>query len=227
MIPILDTHLHLLYQKHFNYEWCADFPALQADFTIEDFEELTKDHGIAGSIFMEVDVPENQISQEAKFFSELAKNENNKLAGVIAACRPESKNFDELLETSLTDKVCGLRRVLHVVPDELSQSELFRTNIQSLSKHNLPFDLCINQSQHELAHDLIKACPDTQFVLDHCGGPTLDQENFTIWHNSLKSISKLPNVVCKISGIIASLPADADVNTLNPYAIFQKTYPHG
>ena len=217
MIPILDTHLHLLYPKNFTYEWCADFPPLQADFTIEGYEELTQDLGILGAIFMEVDVPESQISKEAKFFSELANDEQNKLAGVIAACRPESKNFYELLEASLSDKVCGLRRVLHVVPDELSQSDLFRKNIQSLSNRNLPFDLCINQSQHEITHDLIKSCPDTQFVLDHCGGPTLDQENFTIWHNSLKSISLLPNVVCKISGIIASLPTESDVTTLNPW----------
>ena len=217
MIPILDTHLHLLYQKYFNYEWCADFPSLQADFTMEDYEELTKDQSIAGAIFMEVDVQKNQISTEAKFFSELAKDKSNKLAGVIAACRPESENFNQLLEESLTDEICGLRRVLHTSPDELSKSHLFRKNIQSLTKHNLPFDLCVNQSQHEVIYDLIKSCSEIQFVLNHCGGPTLDQENFTIWYNSLKSISMLPNVVCKISGVIASLPKNTGVNRLNPW----------
>lgn len=217
MIPILDTHLHLLYPKHFNYEWCADFPTLQADFTIEDYQELTLDHGIAGAIFMEVDVPENQTSAEAKFFSELAKDPSNKLQGVIAACRPEANNFDALLDESLTEKVCGLRRILHVMPDELSQGSLFRKNIQSLAPRNLPFDLCINQSQHAITRELIQNCPETQFVLDHCGGPTLDQENFSLWSDSLQSIAELPNVVCKVSGIIASLPADADVDTLNPW----------
>ncbi len=217
MIPILDTHLHLLYPKHFNYQWCADFPALQADFTIEDYEELTQDHGIAGTIFMEVDVPENQISAEAKFFSELARADNNKILGVIAACRPEADNFEALLEESLTQKVCGLRRVLHVMPDELAQGSRFRKNIQSLAQRNLPFDLCINQSQHDVICKLIQSCPETQFVLDHCGGPTLDQENFALWKNSLQSIAQLPNVVCKISGIIASLSKEADVDTLNPW----------
>lgn len=217
MIPILDTHLHLLYQKNFNYEWCADFPPLQHDFTIEKYEELSKEFCITGSIFMEVDVAESEISKEAAFFTEIIKRNQHKLIGVIAACRPENKNFNELLEDTLTEAVCGFRRVLHVMPDELSQSQQFRDNIKTLSTHDLPFDICINQNQHEIAYQLIKACPDNQFVLDHCGGPSLTEEDYQLWAKSLKQIATLPNVVCKVSGIIAGLPASTSVNTLDPW----------
>ncbi|MGJ8655955.1 MAG: amidohydrolase family protein [Akkermansiaceae bacterium] len=217
MIPILDTHLHLLYQKKFSYAWCADFPALQNDFTIDDYEKISQNHGIAGSIFMEVDVDESEISQEAAFFTELAKSNKHTLLGVIAACRPEKENFNQLINSTLTDSVCGFRRVLHVMPDAMSQSTRFRENINSLSNHNLPFDLCINENQHEIGYDLIKSCPNTQFVLDHCGGPSLSEKNFSKWATSLKKIASLPNVVCKVSGIIAGLPADSAVSSLNPW----------
>jgi predicted TIM-barrel fold metal-dependent hydrolase len=217
MIPILDTHLHLLYQNHFNYQWCEDFPALQQDFTIEKYEALVEEFSIAGSIFMEVDVAEAQISKEAAFFTDIVKSNQHKLIGVIAACRPENENFKELAEASITDSVCGFRRVLHVMPDELSQTKLFRDNIKSLVNHNLPFDLCINQSQHDVAYQLIKACPENQFILDHCGGPSLTEEDFTIWAKSLKQLATLPNVVCKVSGIIAGLPASASTDTLDPW----------
>ena len=219
MIPILDTHLHLLYQQQFTYGWCEDFPVLQSDFKIEDYQNLidSKDLDIAGSIFMEVDVDENEISKEAAFFTDLVKKSDNSLVGVIAACRPENMNFHELLESTMTSAVCGLRRVLHVMPDEVSRSSLFRENIRSLVNHKLPFDICIGESQHETGYELIKSCPDNQFVLDHCGNPTISHENFHHWSQSLKKIASLPNVVCKISGIIASLPESSEVNDLNPW----------
>ena len=217
MIPILDTHLHLIYQNHFTYKWCKDVPALQSDFNIEEYEQITSKLGIAKSIFMEVDVIEAEISQEASFFAELAKRNDNNLSGIIASCRPENENFSSLLDQTLSELVCGFRRVLHVMPDALSQSKRFRDNIKVIASHQLPFELCINQSQHQLIYDLIHSCPDNQFVLDHCGGPSLILEDYKPWAASLKKIASLPNVVCKISGIIAGLPQSSDTDTLNPW----------
>ncbi len=219
MIPITDTHLHLIYQDEFAYDWCADVPALNKDFKLEDYTKLTEGHGIAGSIFMEVDVAESQIPDEAAFFSNLAAQSNNPLVGVIAACRPENVDFQHTLEATLTDSTVGLRRVLHVMPDETSQSSAFRENIRSLASYELPFDLCFNQSQHEIAYQLIKACPENQFVLDHCGGPDIDPARLNDWKLGLAKIASLPNVVCKVSGIIASCPTpeQATLKNLTPW----------
>ncbi len=219
MIPILDTHLHLLYQNEFHYDWCADLPALNQDFKIETYEELIKGHGVAKSIFIEVDARGEEIPAEAAFFSDLAQKDDNSIAGVIAACRPENENFKELLESTLTSSVCGLRRVLHTMPDELSQSDRFRKNIQSLAELNLPFDLCVHQGQLPLAYELAQACPETTFVLDHCGVPTINKENFPVWKTGIEKLATLPNVNCKMSGIIAYCPSpeEATLETLRPW----------
>jgi predicted TIM-barrel fold metal-dependent hydrolase len=219
MIPILDTHLHLLYQEKFAYDWCADLPALNQDFKIETYQDLIDGHGVSGSIFMEVDIAETQITDEAAFFSNLVTQSNNPLMGVIAACRPEQEDFQHQLESTLTDSVCGLRRVLHTMPDELSQAEIFRENIRSLVQYNLPFDLCFLERQLPLAYELAKACPEIQFVLDHCGIPTIAKENFGHWKSGLEKVARLPNVVCKVSGIIAysTSPEEATLETLRPW----------
>ena len=219
MIPILDTHLHLLYQNEFHYDWCADLPALNQDFKIETYQDLIKDHGIAGSLFMEVDVRENEIPAEAAFFSDFVRKSDNPLLGVIAACRPENENFEKQLESTLTPSVRSLRRVLHTMPDEMSQSSLFRKNIQSLAQHNLPFDMCFLERQLPLAYELAQACPENQFVLDHCGIPTIAKDNFPIWKSALEKLATLPNVTCKISGIIAYCPSpeEATLDTLRPW----------
>lgn len=219
MIPILDTHLHLLYTEKFHYDWCDDLPALAKDFKLGQFEDIVSEHGLAGSLFMEVDVRESEIAGEAHFFSELAADDSNSLLGVIAACRPESEKFESLLEETLTDKVCGLRRVLHTQPDEISQSSLFRRNLQSLAKRNLPFDLCFTQAQHPIAAELVEACPDTSFVLDHCGVPNIDPADFDAWKKSMQALAEMPNLNCKVSGIIAYCASAeaATLETLRPW----------
>jgi predicted TIM-barrel fold metal-dependent hydrolase len=219
MIPILDTHLHLLYQKHFSYLWCKDLPALNQDFHWEEYQELIQGHGVGGSLFMEVDVESHQISDEAKFFSNLVKQSGNPLLGVIASCRPENADFQQLLESTLTDSVCGLRRVLHVTPDEMSQSTQFRDNIRSLAEYDLSFDLCFQEQQLPLAYDLAKACPNVRFVLDHCGVPTIDPQHFESWKANLQKLATLPNVNCKVSGIIAycANEKEATLETLRPW----------
>lgn len=56
---------------------------------------------------------------------------------------------------------CG---ALHVVPDAVSQSGLFRENIARLGAAGLPFDIVVLARQLPLAQVLADACPDTIFV---------------------------------------------------------------
>ncbi|MCP5534854.1 MAG: amidohydrolase [Akkermansiaceae bacterium] len=219
MIPILDTHLHLIYQDDFSYDWCAGIPALNKNFHLHDYQKLVEGRGVAASIFMEVDVAEGEIAAEARFFTELAKADDNPLTAVIASCRPERDDFEQQLETTLTDSVCGLRRVLHTMPDELSQSSLFRDNIRTLAARGLPFDLCFLERQLALAYDLAAACPENRFVLNHCGVPTIAAENFDAWKQDLSRLATLPNVSCKVSGVIAYCPdpEQATLDTLRPW----------
>ncbi|MGB1261124.1 MAG: amidohydrolase, partial [Akkermansiaceae bacterium] len=89
MIPILDTHAHMLYLDKFSYPWCEQVSELNKEFVLDDYMKLTDSKGVGGSIFMEADVAEADMTGEAKFFSQLVKEKNNPLVGVVAACRPE------------------------------------------------------------------------------------------------------------------------------------------
>ena len=64
------------------------------------------------------------------------------IVGAIAACRPEEAGFAAYLERQRSNPlVKGFRRVLHVVPDELSEGALFRENMKRLAGTGLTFDL--------------------------------------------------------------------------------------
>lgn len=54
------------------------------------------------------------------------------------------------------------------------------------------------------AIQLVEACPDTRFILNHCGNPRVQDADHEPWRRELAEIAKRPNVFCKVSGIIAS-----------------------
>ena len=71
MVPLLDTHQHLVYPDRQRYGWMAGAPALDGRaFTLEDYQALTAGAGIAGTIFMEVDA--DDWRDEARMVAALA-----------------------------------------------------------------------------------------------------------------------------------------------------------
>ena len=115
-------------------------------------------------------------------------------------------------------KLKGIRRVLHTQPDELSQSATFMQNIRLLEQHGLSFDLCVLARQLPLARRIVDACPGVSFVLDHCGIPRVRERQLDPWRQQIQEISEFPNVVCKISGLVAYAdPERWTTEDLRPY----------
>ena len=95
------------------------------------------------TLHMEVDVADDDIEAEIDYVGKLSRQPGNLIVGAIAACRPEDKGFAAFLERQKSNPVVkGFRRVLHVMPDELSEGALFRENVKRLSGTGLTFDLC-------------------------------------------------------------------------------------
>lgn len=219
---MIDTHQHLLYPANFHYAWAADLPALQGDFRLEEYRLASESCGIEGTIFMEVDADES--AGEAAFFCRLAEDPTNKILGVIAAARPENPDFEKYLDEIAHPSLKGIRRVLHTQPDELSQSACFRRNLSLLGERELTFDLCFAQRQLGVALNLVRACPDTTFILDHCGVPDIAGndaprgEGFKTWAATIRDLASMPHLNAKISGLTAYAREDQrNVESLAPY----------
>jgi predicted TIM-barrel fold metal-dependent hydrolase len=219
---MIDTHQHLLYPARFRYAWTADLPALQGNFRLEEYCRASEGCGIEGTIFMEADADES--AGEAAFFCRLAQDPANKILGVIAAARPENTGFEDSLDSITHPALKGIRRVLHTQPDNLSQSAAFRANIARLGERGLTFDLCFAQRQLGLALDLVRACPGTTFILDHCAVPDIVGNDaphgggFKTWAAAIGDLARLPHVNVKISGLTTCAPGHRrNVESLAPY----------
>ena len=216
---LFDTHLHLIYPERLRYPWLDKIEFLNKPSKYDEYKIRADRLGIKGCLHMEVDVAENLICEETGLVSELMRNENGPLKGAISACRPESKKFPEFLEWAQENNVIkGFRRVLHVVPNETSKSEMFRSNVKRLSGTGLTFDVCVSAQQLTLAAELIDCCPDVTFILDHCGVPDIKGGDTSEWKKQITELSKRENLIGKISGIIAYGDADKwGLEDIRPY----------
>lgn len=213
----IDTHLHLVSREHVTYPWLTDVPALNRDWTYDEYESTAKRIGIAGVLHMEVDCAPEFIETENAFVADLMARPGSLMRGAISSARPEAEDFTSFLDRLDPKVVKGIRRVLHVVPDELSQDTGFRANVGLIGKKGLPFDICVSQRQLDLAIDLADACPNTVFVLDHCGVPDIAEDGYKDWEKSITRLAERPHVNAKISGISAYAAPDWTLETLRPY----------
>lgn len=216
---IVDTHLHLIDRSVLRYPWLAATPALNRDFSYEEYAVQARRAGIEAALHMEVDVHPADIDAETDRVKALAGRQGSLLAGAIASCRPEEKGFAAYLERQLADPfVKGFRRVLHVVPDDLSEGALFRENIRRMAGSRLTFDLVVQPHQIPKAIALADLAPDVGFLLDHCGVPDIRGGGEHPWREHVTEIARRPNVTAKISGVVAYAEPDTwSVETLRPY----------
>lgn len=213
MMRILDTHLHLIYPDRFDYPWLAGKPALNRPWSLEAYFAEAVPLGIDAALHMEVDVAEPDMMAESEYVITLPG-----IIGAIAACRPEQMNFvDQIERLSEHAHIKGVRRILHEVPDDLSQSDLFIENIRHLPDYDLSFDLCLRADQLHLGVDLVQRAPDVTFILDHCGNPDIAGLGLDPWRASLRDIARHPNVVGKVSGLVNHCAPGWTAATLKPY----------
>ena len=216
---IFDTHVHLIYRNELSYPWLDSVAVLNKDATYDSYALVAKRVGISSALHMEVDVTQEHIEAETDMIAQLMSDEGCLLRGAISSCRPESDKFPQFLERQLERaEVKGFRRVLHVVPDDVSTTAVFRDNIKRLSGTGLTFDLCVLPAQLPVAIELVDHCPDVTFVLDHCGVPDVKGQSLKPWTSHIKNLSQRENVVAKISGVIAyGNPDTWCLNDIRPF----------
>jgi predicted TIM-barrel fold metal-dependent hydrolase len=218
-MQIVDSHQHLWDLDLFCYSWLSSLPALNRSFRMTDYVGASEGLKVVKSVHLEADVDELYMLDETRHLLALADQEDNPLEGVVACGRPESKGFKAYLDKMVGHpKLKGIRRVLHTQPDELGREKTFIENISTLSSYELSFDICVLAKQLPIAINLVSRCPAVSFILDHCGVPQVKEKILDPWRAHIEEIAKFPNVVCKVSGLVAYAdPQKWALEDLRPY----------
>lgn len=203
-MQIIDTHQHLWDVDLFRYSWLDSVPKLNRSFQMPDYLAATAGLEIVKSVHIEADVDESCMLDETRQLLALADRPDNPMEGVVACGRPEKEDFSKYLDKIAGhSKLKGIRRVLHTQPDDVGKGSNFIKNVAALHEYDLSFDICVLARQLPIAIEIVSKCPNTAFILDHCGVPRVKERDLDPWRADISEIAKASNVVCKISGVVA------------------------
>jgi L-fuconolactonase len=213
--PVVDSHVHLYDVKKLSYGWLANVPKINRTNLLEDFDKARDKVAVDKIVFAEVAVDPGLHIEEASFIQNMA-DKDQRLSGIIAHL-PLEKGPDAVAPdiTALKglSKLRGIRRLIETERNPAFCLEpQFLAALRLLPKHELTFDICVKHWAMTYAVELVKRCPEVSFVLDHIGKPDIRNGLRDPWWGQIRELAALPNVVCKVSGVIT----EADHATWKP-----------
>lgn len=202
--PLVDTHLHLWDPATLHYPWLEQVPPLNRRFGVDDFRAACGDVAVAQMVFVQCDCRPEQALAEADWVAAAAARDP-RLRGLVAFAPLEHGDAvaAHLAQLAARPLVKGVRRLLQSEPDpEFCLRPDFVRGVRALARHGFTFDLCLKHPQLSGAIRLVRHCPEVRFVLDHLGKPDAKAGLLDPWRAELRELAALPNVSCKISGLV-------------------------
>ena len=201
-LPILDTHQHLWDLDRLRLPWIEKGSVLDRSFLMEEYLREAEGLNIVKTIYMEVAVNRAQRGEEAEYVLELCARSDNPMVGAVMGGDPGAPEFGEFVRRYRDNPhFKGVRGGFQRAGDGPSPDAI--RDVRLLGELGMRFDLGAGPP-FAAAIRLVEACPETCFILNHCGNPRVQDEDHEPWRRELAEIAKRPNVVCKVSGIIAS-----------------------
>ncbi len=230
---IIDTHQHLWDLKKLELPWLNNAgPPLAGQHWIEQYQAATEGLNIQTAMYMEVDAATDQKQREAENILELIASGTSCTRCAILSADPGKDEFRKFVDQFRDNAaVKGFRRVLHggSTPAGYCLTPKFIENCRYLGELGKTFDLCLRPQELKDAARLAEACPQTRFVLDHCGNadpkaffPSTDSRRGTPdhdadqWRQDMATLAEQENLYCKISGIVARVPDQWSPEDLRP-----------
>ena len=214
--PVIDTHQHLWDLQKFRLPWLAGAGELNRTFLTADYLKAAEGLNIRKAVYMEVAVTPEQREAEAHYVIDLCEQRNTPTVAAVIGGSPGSDGFrDYIVGFKGSPYVKGVRESLRA---GAAKDEAFLKGLRLLGELDMTFDFQLGPDLLPEAAAVAAACPDTRFVLDHCGGadprdfrrsaPQGRQDRRARWMASIELLAKRPNVICKISGLLESAAPD-------------------
>lgn len=211
-IPLVDTHQHLADMVRFGKGWTS--PPVPGNYDMKAYMDATRNVNMVKAVYMEVGVPVARRQEEALYAIEMCKDKSNPTVGAVISADLKSPEFESYIsQFKDSPYIKGIRYGFRSIAD--MEDPMVIKNIEVLGKLNMSLDFTISPAWLPSIANLIRTCPDTKFLVNHCGNadpraffdPAISagkaNHDAGQWIADMKTVATNKNVVCKISGIIS------------------------
>jgi L-fuconolactonase len=218
-LRVVDAHVHFWDPGRLHYPWLDGSPGLERAFLPSDFTSLTSG-AVDAVVVVEANCRAVESEAEVAFVEQLAATRPG-VAGTVAFVdlldeRSRSASLERL---AATNGVVGVRHNIQGQAAGFALEPAFVRGVDEVGRAGLPFDLCVTATQLPEVTALVRRCPRTSFVLDHCGKPAIRHDAIDAWATDLAELAACDNVCGKLSGLLTEARTDQrGDDALRPYA---------
>jgi L-fuconolactonase len=212
---VVDAHVHFWDPGVLTYPWLDALPPLHRPLLPAQYPADAAD----AVVFVEANCSGGSLA-EIQFAEQFARAAPPTI-GLVAFVDLREPHEREQTLARLADHplVVGARQNIEGQPAGFCLEPEFVRGVQELGHRGLTFDVCVTADQLRDVERLVAQCPDTSFVLDHCGKPAIRHGAFGAWAAALRRLAQHENVACKLSGLLTEARDDQrDDEALRPYA---------
>ena len=200
----IDSHHHLWDLTVRPYDWITGdaMQPIRRNFDVKDLQDAIDGSGIEKTIAVHASTTYDETYE----LLELA-DQSSTIVGVVGWLQIDSptaiEECEKYLQSPGASYLKGIRDIAQDLPDSryLIRPQSVAT-VKQLGKMGLSYDLLTKTPELPAAIELVKACPDVRFVLDHISKPYIADEKNEPWKSLITELASLDNVYCKISGLV-------------------------
>ena len=216
----VDAHHHVWDPTVREQSWMVgpELDPIRRNFSLEDLAPLA----VAADVSATVLVQTVGLVEETVEFLEIAAS-NDLVAGVVGWVDLTADDIGDVLDGLLARPDGSyLKAIRHQVHDEPDVDWLLRPDVQrglaAVASAGLAYDLLTKTPHLPAAIQTARNLPQLTFVVDHISKPVIG-ESLSPWADQLRELAALPNVTCKLSGMVTEAPWTTwKPSDLQPYA---------
>lgn len=212
---MIDAHQHFWDPASAKYPWMTDaVAAIRHPFGPGDLAPLLDDTGVGGTVAVQARMDLDEVHE----LLDIAATTEFVL-GVVGWVDLTDGDVAATLRELCHPKLVGIR---HQVHDEDDPAWLVRDDVQrglrAVSDVGLTFDLLVRTRELAAARETAVRNPELTFVVDHLAKPPIATGDIHTWEKALAPLADLPNVNCKLSGLVTEADWDSwNAAQLEPY----------
>jgi L-fuconolactonase len=199
---IVDAHHHLWDTRYLRYPLFEKMPVLNRPFLMADFEEVAVGNGVTQSVCVEAASAGVDGLAEIKWLLEQTHHSSvvTRLIAWAPITQSDRRDYLDRLAELNDDRIVGIRRSFEFERPDFARHDDTIAGVKLAASYGYTVDLVFYHASLPAVIELVRACPEVQFIVDHLGKPGIRQGLLDPWREHIAELAQASNVACKISG---------------------------
>jgi L-fuconolactonase len=212
---MIDAHQHLWRIGRNDCAWPGpDLPAIHRDFHIGELIEVAAPLGVTGTVL----VQSQPSDLDTDWLCALAEAEPF-IKGVVGWADLKAPSAPaRIAELARRPMLKGLRPMLQALPqDDWIADPALAPAIEAMVEAGLAFDALVYARHLPHVLTLARRHPQLTIIIDHAAKPPIAAGELEPWRTAMSAFAGLPQVCCKLSGLLTEAAPGHGVRELGPF----------